>query len=494
MFAVLIILYFTAAPIFLKCAVSQQDEGTVLLYPVLLAKGAIVNKDFYSTYGALTYQMVQLVFHFFGSTVLSERFVAVFYQIAIIGSIAILVLRRKGLLLSLVSSSLMCIMLIGNRDDASATYGAFACVALALLTLDIIRSRSNTERFVTSAKFGFLGVGILLGFATSYRIDFIFPCIIVLILASLGARGNRLFLFSGYFLGLAPIFVNLINAGLGVFKGQIYIPLFVWSPGRRLPLNYSGFGFSLLMMFNCLITIHIVRLSIINYKKLKSDWETAFVAIIGVLDTYLLFYFLQRSDIAHACYVSLFILGTFFAASNLNKPLISGVGMLILFSGLVGSAPYYASFARSYFQSSISVSNHGRTVYVEKLSDKNNLESLTAKVQNLEKPNWKLFIGPSDLRRTNYNDTYLYFLFPELTPGTYYLDMEPGLSNTVNSGLAKQLLNCDVAILTDEFNSWHEPNKSNIFGSDVPNEIIKKSFVFVGRWGHWTLYLNKKSS
>ena len=32
----------------------------------------------------------------------------------------------------------------------------------------------------------------------------------------------------------------------------------------------------------------------------------------------------------------------------------------------------------------------------------------------------RLLVGPSDLRRTWYSDAFFYYLFPELTPATYF--------------------------------------------------------------------------
>jgi hypothetical protein len=41
----------------------------------------------------------------------------------------------------------------------------------------------------------------------------------------------------------------------------------------------------------------------------------------------------------------------------------------------------------------------------------------------LAKPGERLFVGPADLGRTNYNDTFIYYMMPQLQPATYFLEM-----------------------------------------------------------------------
>ena len=48
-------------------------------------------------------------------------------------------------------------------------------------------------------------------------------------------------------------------------------------------------------------------------------------------------------------------------------------------------------------------------------------------------PGDRLLVGPSDLRRTWYSDAFFYWLFPELEPATYFIEMDPGLANADGS-------------------------------------------------------------
>ena len=77
----------------------------------------------------------------------------------------------------------------------------------------------------------------------------------------------------------------------------------------------------------------------------------------------------------------------------------------------------------------------------------------------------RLFVGPTDLRKTPYSDAYLYYLLPEYPPGTYYIEMDPGVANADDSRMASDLARSDIAILSGVWNDWAEPNDSRKFGS-----------------------------
>src|SRR5205823_1767502 len=87
----------------------------------------------------------------------------------------------------------------------------------------------------------------------------------------------------------------------------------------------------------------------------------------------------------------------------------------------------------------------------------------------------RLFVGPGDLRRTNYADSYFYFLLPNLKPASYYMEMSPGTSQP-NSGLAEELRHADVLILDTAYDAWFEPNDSVKYGSNKPNEVVRAEF------------------
>ncbi|TDT16521.1 dolichyl-phosphate-mannose-protein mannosyltransferase [Ilumatobacter fluminis] len=83
-----------------------------------------------------------------------------------------------------------------------------------------------------------------------------------------------------------------------------------------------------------------------------------------------------------------------------------------------------------------------------------------------------LIVGPGDLSRTVYADTYIYWLFPELEPGTRYIEMDPGLADQADSGLAEEIAAADFVVLTNTWSGWYEPNASIEQGSQEHNRAV----------------------
>jgi hypothetical protein len=94
----------------------------------------------------------------------------------------------------------------------------------------------------------------------------------------------------------------------------------------------------------------------------------------------------------------------------------------------------------------------------------------------------RLFVGPIDLRRTPYSDAFFYFLYPELVPATYYIEMDP-FDSKPGSKLAGDVRSADWLILSGVWANWDEPNDSRRYGSDLPNEIVRAQFCQVGSYG-----------
>ena len=96
-------------------------------------------------------------------------------------------------------------------------------------------------------------------------------------------------------------------------------------------------------------------------------------------------------------------------------------------------------------------------------------------------------MGPADLSRTNYGDTFLYFLLPDLVPASRHLEMNPGLANRHGGGLAASLASADLLVLTDRFDGWAEPNNSTRPGDPTPGAVVDERFCDVGGTRTWRL-------
>jgi hypothetical protein len=119
---------------------------------------------------------------------------------------------------------------------------------------------------------------------------------------------------------------------------------------------------------------------------------------------------------------------------------------------------------------------------------------LFEKLQTASKPGERLFVGPGDLRRTNYCDTFIYHLFPQLRPASYFLEMNPFSANRPHSRLAADVSSADWLILDRTMDQWNEPNRSAEFGDDAPNRIVLNEFDLVGDFGAYGLFKHKVTS
>ena len=70
-------------------------------------------------------------------------------------------------------------------------------------------------------------------------------------------------------------------------------------------------------------------------------------------------------------------------------------------------------------------------------------------------------------------------MLPKTRPGTYYIEMDPGVANAKDSKLSDELEHADLVILSRVWDTWDEPNDAREFGPDKPNEIVRKEFCTV---------------
>jgi hypothetical protein len=100
-------------------------------------------------------------------------------------------------------------------------------------------------------------------------------------------------------------------------------------------------------------------------------------------------------------------------------------------------------------------------------------------LDGLAEPGDSLIVGPVELSRANYSDAFFYHLFPELVPGTRYIEMDPGLADSPDSGLAEEVAAADWLILSDAWSGWDEPNDSAGRGSREPERVVEEQFCTV---------------
>lgn len=473
-------------------AVSPQDEGVLLVYPTQVANGAVPNKSFESVYGPANYLVLEAAYATFGATVTVERVVGLSYELLLIGAVFVLVRRRRGIVTASFASALPAIMQLSIGLPAYSWMGALAIAAVALALIDKVLRRPDWASLADRAYLAL--AGFLMGLSICYRLDFALVVSLSVVVLLIFRRQTLQWMVPGVVLGLIPQIVNIWQAGISsVIRGEFLQPVFVFEAGRKLPLHFTG-NFVIFLYAAILFVVILIATGAYAVTTGKRDWDHIFPLAVGLFDLGLLPEAFERTDAVHISFVTGFILGTFFLIElptirfwrSSLRAMVPIVIFFVLFDyHFYGSTFRSAASARA--DVSYPVSNEGRSVLVSNSDEQSSLRAVVRVLDAKSSPGESLFVGPSDLRRTNYNDTYLYFLFPKLKPGSFYLEMEPDVANAPNSGLARQISHCKFLILTSLYNYWDEPNTSIVYRSSAANKIITKDFKLLGTWGFWSV-------
>jgi hypothetical protein len=371
-----------------------------------------------------------------------------------------------------------------------------------------------------------VGSGVLAGVALLFRPDAVVAVALatVAMLAGLGwARWRR------FLVGAVPVLslylVHLAISGPGnAIRGMFLEPVFDLRDGRSLPRPPSRTGYDgalqavaqlrpqpwsgphltgpqqIFVWFFLLpaVTLFIVGVGAWAVRRDRTDWRARVVLVVGLLGLGLMPQAMQRVDTTHFAWVSCVPLAFLPAAiaelgRHQRPPLlrrqagtIAAVVTLLIPLLIIPffTARTYVDLAeqslpgREVFGYPVRYS--GRTFYLGAKDIAPVAQRMLDEIGPKTKPGQRLLVGTADLRKTPYSDAYLYYLLPDLRPGTRYIEMDPGMANTEDSGLAKEVRTSDWLILSHVWDAWSEPNSSREFGSNAPNEEVERHFCLEG--------------
>jgi hypothetical protein len=133
------------------------------------------------------------------------------------------------------------------------------------------------------------------------------------------------------------------------------------------------------------------------------------------------------------------------------------------------------------------VSYGGRYFILASKSAAHDVQKMVDLVGAQATPGQRLFVGPRDLRRTNQNDVFVYYLLPRLKPASFYVELDPPVSRR-GSPLPDELRRADYLILTTRWDRWNEPNGSRRFGSSAANQVVQAHFCLTDQVGTYALF------
>jgi hypothetical protein len=498
-FAAVLVLLFLGMPLwhgFEKPAL-QMDEGFLLVYPEQILKGQVPYRDFESFYGPANPYLLSGVYALFGPSPWVERGVGLFYRLVILAAVMGLA-QRWGTTIAVGCTALTGFLLVSAGIVAYAWMGA---VALGLCSLWLSAKLDVPWRCWLA--------GVCAGLALLFRVDLgpaILASAIPLFLAMEG-RWRWKWLF-GMMIGLFPLGVLLLCVGFQPLLDNLFLfPVVYSGPSRRLPLSSANAAVIYLLFAHILASMINVVTGAFAVRRSPGDLNARLLLGWALFGLGLTHQALQRVDPLHVLYaafvsigmlpLSVLIISTLVQSRPISrsKALLAGVGV---FAALAALLPELTVEFRSEFRASLTNSDHAtvlthndRSFPVDSVDTVRTVATLLDDLEKSSVPDQRLFVGPADLRRTNYSDTYLYHLLPKLRPATYFLEMNPGSANRPGSRLAADVESADWLILNRRWDNWKESNPSLEFGSAAPNLVVRERFALQGEYGGFLLFRRK---
>ena len=506
----------------------------MLVFPWLVLHGAVPNKDFLHLYGPGSLWALAAMFKAFGTSLPSERIFGLLQQMAIVFGVFALA-RRWGRAVATCCGLIAVFCIVPTGLTALAWVGAVGLGVLALAAGAASRDAVDSRR---AGRFAVMA-GVLAGFALLFRIDLVLAIGLGgLVLAWGSSRLIKQRLLVGFAIGLTPYLVQIATAGLGnVWQGMIIQPLFKLRGGRRLPLPppWSHFNSTVavvvdlvklrwplptligpsqlfLWFFFLLGSIAVlIGTGIWAVRRDRSSIRARVLLAVAAFSLGILPQMLQRADSTHLAWVACVAMAFLPIAGveliqarwprfGLRKAgLMSAAAVLVVMAFVIPNYTirFYTDYALQSFgvhRHSYTISNRGRIFYYGRPDDAAAANRLLREVDRIAKPGERLIVGPQDLRRITVSDAYLYYLLPQLTPGTRYIEMDPDLANATDSGLATEIRHADILILSSAEDYFREPNDSSKIGPNAPNVAVRQDFCLIGDYGlHYKLYRRCRS-
>jgi len=475
-----------------------MDEGMTLVYPELIQHGAVPYRDFETVYGPGNWWFLSGVYAVFGTNVYVERTVGLLYRVVCLIAIFALT-RRWGVTVAAVSMLLAGSLLLNTGPVALSWWGAMAC---ALSSLALLAAGATPWRCV--------GAGVAAGLAILFRVD-VAPalCLAALpILWKLDWFRRLLLVGAAGISAIAPLLAVAGVAGFGpVLNDLFFLPVLHSSPARNLP--FSGVEFRLLLFFAVSLVAVVLNIAagIIAMRKFDDSRMPVLIAA-AFFAAGLTHQPYHRLDFIHLLFVAFLTVGflpvslLIFASAmrgQLLRPPLAGafcaVSAALLFlcmpSIRTGTIIALTHPLGTTSRSSFLIKRNGREFPLLSPSTAVLVEQMLEKLDLLSKPGERLFVGPADLRRTNYSDAFIYHLMPKLRPASRFIEMNPFSANAPGSRLASDLEQADWIVLNRAWDDWPEQNRSRENGPDAPLQVVRNNFILVEEYGSFELFRRK---
>jgi hypothetical protein len=457
------------APAFVAAG-SEFDEGILVAFPTRVLQGDLPYRDFETFYGPAQPFVTAAAFHVFGSTLEAERALGFSFRLLVVLALFWLLLPW-GRVSAFVGGILgACVAAAGGVTfDNHLAAQALGLVALALAWRTFRRNSGSL-----------VGAGFVAGLAGLFRADLAVVTVFALVPLVLGARRRSLVLGAAAFLAaLTPYAPLALAAGTSRLQ-RILDDLLATGHARRLPITLYGDSGRLLGG----LAVALVLLTLATATGLlRGAARARLLCALGLFGALQIPYALWRADAPHVAAAALVGFAALSAAAAELAPRRSvgawaaGGAVVLLFLGVHyvrGGLSRNTNLALGRIHAH-AVSYAGRHFLVDDATAARSLQRAVDATARLAPRTGSLFVGPTDLRRTDANDVFIYYLLPKLAPASFYVELDPPVSKR-GSGLAQDVAHADVLLLGRRWNRQSEPNGSRRLGSNAPNLVVRRRF------------------
>jgi len=511
---------------------SSMEEGFMLVFPKRMLAGDVPNVDFLHLYGPGSLHTLMGWYSVFGYTLGSQRTFGLLQHVGLIfGAYALC--RAWGHRIAVISAITVTLLVITPIGLSALAWEGAVALALWAIVFGVralhVEGRERTWCLAA--------MGALAGFALTFRPDLVIALGLALAFLLWRARAWRAPLV-GALVGAIPMWIHLAVAGIGPsWRGMVADPVKYLRPGRELPRppSFGHIDGALQAVVEGPADAPWWRLPALaaNHQLFFWFWLVV-IAAFGVTATAAWLWFrrgrtpqraallagallglgmlpqaLQRPDSTHLAWgscvtmamvaplvVELLALRTE-PWSLLRRDLVAAALITVVFLVICPFYTYrtyllYTRISVGNKPGGFEVSRDERRFFFGNEALRQASQSAIDDLERLSTPGQRLLVGPADLSRTIYSDVAFYFMFPELTPATFYIEMDPGLADREGSSLASDVESADWVLLTNFWTGWFEPNASSIFGSDAPNQVVANNFCLVGNYDNALVLLYQK--
>ena len=494
-----------------------MEEAFMMVFPERMLKGDLPNRDFLHLYGPGALQVLAGWYKVVGISLEAERTFGLIQHLAIIFALFTLARPWGRIAAATVAGLAVFYVLTPIGLTAMAWNGGLALCLWSIIFALRARTVADPRRSLIAA-------GVLAGLALTYRPDLALGLGIVYGWYLWRNPRWRTVLIAA-FAGLLPMWVHVALVGPGTaFRGMVIDPVFKLRAGRELPRppSWSHLDGSLqaiaelvppwwkvpalpvekalFLWFFAMLIVPVVLVWVAVRLWRQSPTPRVATLLCGALFSVgVAPQALQRPDSTHLSWVTCISFPLLILAiveyirgrhpnTTQRQRVTAGAAVVVALTLVVAplfTFRYYLLHTRvsaGNVQTPFPVSREGRRFYLGDFGPYLASRDVIADLDRLSEPGERLLVGPSDLRRTWYSDAFFYYLFPELPPSTYFIEMDPGLANEPGSRLASEVASSDWVILTSFWDGWREPNSSMDFGSDEPNQVLRENFCEVNSY------------